>query len=177
MSDRGLSIRSRSGGPLCRLTVSLSGRGPSTLLGPQEGHLLNKSSGPELVLPGTATRPSCHTNYTAVTSCRVTVRPRTRSVRGRCVPCHVSAANLSGMNTSHHTSGEHGPDILVVDTWGGTQPHLALLDDPYLTFCGVETSGPSRTWFALTGCKRCATSARKKGIAGIKDVDSDMCLI
>lgn len=81
------------------------------------------------------------------------------------------------MNTSHHTSGEHGPDILVVDTLGGNQPHLALLDDPYLTFCGVETSWPSRTWFALTGCKRCAKSARKKGIAAITDVDGDMCLI
>jgi hypothetical protein len=56
------------------------------------------------------------------------------------------------MNTSHQRSGEHGPDILVVDTLGGFQPHLALLDDSYVTFCGVETSGPSRTWFALTGC-------------------------
>jgi hypothetical protein len=81
------------------------------------------------------------------------------------------------MNTSHHTSGEHGPDILVVDTSGGTQPHLALLDDLTLTFCGVESSWPSRTWFVLTGCKRCTKSARKKGIAAVTDVDGDMCLI
>jgi hypothetical protein len=44
-------------------------------------------------------------------------------------------------------------------------------------FGGVETSWPSRTWFALAGCKRCAKSARKKGIAAITDVDGDMCLI
>lgn len=47
---------------------------------PQEGHLLSIYTGPELVLPGTAMRPSCHTNYTAVTTCRGTVRPRTPSV-------------------------------------------------------------------------------------------------
>lgn len=81
------------------------------------------------------------------------------------------------MNTSHERSGEHGPDILIVDTPGGTRPHLALLDDPYISFCGVETSGPSRTWFALTGCKRCAAAARKKGIAAVTDVDGDMCLM
>jgi hypothetical protein len=81
------------------------------------------------------------------------------------------------MNTSHEHSGEHGPDILIVDTPGGTRPHLALLDDPYISFCRVETSGPSRTWFALTGCKRCATAARKKGIAAVTDVDGDMCLV
>lgn len=81
------------------------------------------------------------------------------------------------MNTSHKRDGEHGPDILIVDTWGGNQPHLALLDDPYVTFCGVETSGPSRTWFGLTGCKRCTASARTKGIAAVTDVDGDMCLM
>lgn len=81
------------------------------------------------------------------------------------------------MNTSHLSTGEHGPDILIAGTWGGTVPHLALLEDPYLTFCGVETSGPSQTWFGLTGCKRCAKSARKKGIAAVTDVDGDMCLI
>jgi hypothetical protein len=81
------------------------------------------------------------------------------------------------MNTSHQASGEHGPDILIVATCGDTRPHLTLLDDPHLTFCGVETSGPSRKWFALTGCQRCAKSARNKGIAAITDVDGDLCLV
>jgi hypothetical protein len=81
------------------------------------------------------------------------------------------------MNTSHQRDAEQGPDILIVDTLGGNQPHLALLDDPYVTFCGVETSGSSRTWFGLTGCKRSAASARKKGIAAVTDVDGDMCLM
>jgi hypothetical protein len=45
------------------------------------------------------------------------------------------------MNTSHPRSGEHGPDILVVDTLGGFRPYLALLDDPYITFCGVGDFG------------------------------------
>jgi hypothetical protein len=97
-------------------------------------------------------RLSCHTNYTAVTSCRATVRPRTRSVLRALRPLPRSAGYSERMNTSYQRSGEHGPDILVVDTLGGFQPHLALLDDPYFTLCGVETSGPSRTWFALTGC-------------------------
>ncbi|MEO5779140.1 MAG: hypothetical protein ABIO34_06330 [Arthrobacter oryzae] len=81
------------------------------------------------------------------------------------------------MNTSHQRSGDNGPDILIVDTRGCIQPHLALLDDPYVTFCGKETSGPSRTWFGLTGCKRCAASARRKSIAAVTDVDGDMCLL
>lgn len=81
------------------------------------------------------------------------------------------------MYTSHLTNGEPGPDLLIVDTPGGIQPHLALLDEPRMTFCGVETAGPSRTWFGLTGCKRCSKSARKKGFAAVTDVDGDMCLI
>jgi hypothetical protein len=66
---------------------------------------------------------------------------------------------------------------LIVDTWDGNQPHFALLDHPYITFCGVETSGPSQTWFGLTGCKRCRSSAHKNDIAAVTDVDGDMCLM
>jgi hypothetical protein len=81
------------------------------------------------------------------------------------------------MHGTYKRDGEPGPDVMIVGTWGGNQPHLTFLEDPALTFCGVETSGPTRTWFALTGCKRCATSARKKGISAVTDVDGDMCLI
>ena len=164
-------------GPLCFNREHYRERGPTTSLGPQDGHPTNIYSGPELVLPGTAMRLSCHMNYTAVTSCRETVRPRTRSVLRALRLLPRTAGYSERINTSHQHSGEHGPDILIVDTLGGNQPHLALLDDPYVTFCGVETSGPSRTWFALTGCKRCAASARKKGIAAVTDVDGDMCLM
>ncbi|VXC32116.1 hypothetical protein ARTHRO9AX_270005 [Arthrobacter sp. 9AX] len=67
-------------GPLCFNREHYRERGPTTSLGPQDGHPTNIYSGPELVLPGTAMCLSCHTNYTAVTRCRVTVRPRTQSV-------------------------------------------------------------------------------------------------
>jgi hypothetical protein len=49
------------------------------------------------------------------------------------------------MNTSHLRSGGHGPDIVIVKTPTGIQPHLAFRDDPYVTFCSVETFGLSRT--------------------------------
>lgn len=66
---------------LCQLTVSiLLDAGLPRCSAPQEGHLLSIYTGPELVLPGPAMRPSCHTNYTAVTTCRGTVRSRTLSV-------------------------------------------------------------------------------------------------
>jgi hypothetical protein len=81
-------------------------------------------SGPELVLPGTAMRPSCHMNYMGVTSCRVTVRPRTRSVLRALRHLPRPSRYSERMNTSHHQrTGEHGPDILIVDSLGGNQPH------------------------------------------------------
>lgn len=83
---------------------------------PQEGHLLSINTGPELVLPGPAMRPSCHMNYTVVTTCRGTVRPRTLSVLRALRPLPPLTRYPERMTTSHQRSGEHGPDILIVDT-------------------------------------------------------------
>jgi hypothetical protein len=81
------------------------------------------------------------------------------------------------MTTSHKRDGEYGLEITIVLTRAGYQPHLALLDDPYVTFCGLDAHFPSPTWFGLIGCRRCSASARKKGIAAVTDIDGDMCLI
>lgn len=78
-------------GPLC-LTMSILGTRAYHAAQPlRKATLQVVMSGPELVLPGTAMRPSCHSNYTDVTTCRGTVRPRTRSVLQALRPLPLSA--------------------------------------------------------------------------------------
>ena len=87
-------------------------------------------SGPELVLPGTAMRLSCHTNYTAVTSCRVTVRPRTRSVLRALRPLPPATRYSERTHTTRPPEQRIRPDALTVDTLGGNQPTLSCWMNP-----------------------------------------------
>jgi hypothetical protein len=52
------------------------------------------------------------------------------------------------MNTSHLPTGENSPEILIVDTQGGSEPHLALLDDPlpYLLRVGEFRTVANMVW-------------------------------
>lgn len=68
-------------------------------------------------------------------------------------------------------------ELVVVDSPGGIQPHLAdaatLMDPDASTLCGNMIGRPSRTWFALAGCKRCARSALCAGDTALVDVDGE----
>lgn len=59
--------------------------------------------------------------------------------------------------------------MVVVDTRGGTRPHLAWAPGE-VTFCGLAADRPSRTWFELTGCAKCARAGRSHGLVEITDV-------
>lgn len=74
------------------------------------------------------------------------------------------------------TSGRRTQEVLVVNTATGPTPHLtwASSSSGSETFCGRPVHHVSRTWFALTGCKRCLTAARRQDLARITDVDGSL---
>ena len=67
------------------------------------------------------------------------------------------------------SQGAPAPDVVVVDTRGGTRPHLAWTPGD-VTFCGLAVDRPSRTWFELTGCRKCARAGRAHGLVEVTDV-------
>ena len=78
-------------------------------------------------------------------------------------------------NLGRATSGgaRRVADVFIFDTRAGLAPHLVWSTTPGKTFCGLEPSRPSRTWFALAGCGKCRKSAVAAGIAMITDVDGE----
>lgn len=80
-----------------------------------------------------------------------------------------------GPRPAYDSDGKHIREVLVVDTAGGTAPHLAWASsESEKTFCGLTPARVSRTWFEAVGCSKCARSARGKGIARIADVDGEL---
>ena len=80
-----------------------------------------------------------------------------------------------GPRPAYDGDGKQIREVLVVDTAGGTVPHLVWSSSgPEKTFCGLAPHHVSRTWFAAVGCSKCTKSARLKGIAQITDVDGEL---
>lgn len=74
--------------------------------------------------------------------------------------------------SAYGEAGKRIRDIQVVNTRGGTQPHLAWVGVGLTkTFCGLQAARLSRTWFEITGCAKCRRSAVHQGVATITDVD------
>ncbi len=80
-----------------------------------------------------------------------------------------------GPRPAYDDDGKQTREVIVVDTAGGTSPHLTWASsEPGKTFCGLTPRRVSRTWFAMVGCAKCAKSARGKGVAQITDSDGEL---
>ena len=62
----------------------------------------------------------------------------------------------------------------MVNTAGGTSTHLALNSALVTTLCGQKTGAVARSWFLLSGCKKCSRAAIKRDIATITDTDGTL---
>ena len=80
-----------------------------------------------------------------------------------------------GLRPAYDSAGKQIREVLVVDTAGGTSPHLTWASsEAGKTFCGLTPSRVSRTWFGVVGCAKCKRSARTQGVARITDVDGEL---
>ncbi|MFF2842416.1 hypothetical protein [Paenarthrobacter sp. NPDC057981] len=77
-------------------------------------------------------------------------------------------------NEAYGPDWKRTQDIMVVNTAGGTSTHLALKSALFTTLCGQKTGGVARSWFLLSGCKKCSKAALKQGIATITDTDGTL---
>lgn len=74
-------------------------------------------------------------------------------------------------NEAYGPDGKRTQDVCVANTAGGNFTHLTLSSHIQKTLCGQTSSHISRAWFLLSGCKRCAKAALKRGIAKVTDTD------
>jgi hypothetical protein len=80
-----------------------------------------------------------------------------------------------GPRPAYDGAGKQIRDVLIVDTAGGTRPHLTwAAAEGGKTFCGLEPRRVSLTWFAMVGCAKCTRSARTQGVAQITDSDGEL---
>lgn len=77
-------------------------------------------------------------------------------------------------NEAYGPSWKRTQDVLVVNTAGGTSTHLSLKSGRETTLCGQQSARVARAWFFLSGCKKCAKTALKQGIATITDTDGTL---
>ena len=83
--------------------------------------------------------------------------------------------NIANLNPAFNDAGKRIRDVFVVETSGGTAPHLAWAGGGIeKTMCELAYQGMSRTWFELAGCKKCRRAARGKGVARITDVEGEL---
>lgn len=84
-----------------------------------------------------------------------------------------SAANIVA-SEAYGQDWKRTQDVMVVNTVGGTSTHLALKSVVVTTLCGQKTGAVARSWFLLSGCKKCSKTALKQGIATITDTDGTL---
>jgi hypothetical protein len=77
-------------------------------------------------------------------------------------------------NEAYGPDGRRTQDVMVVNTAAGTSTHLSFNSVRVTTLCGQKVSHVARAWFMLSGCKKCAKTALKQGVAQITDTDGTL---
>jgi hypothetical protein len=70
----------------------------------------------------------------------------------------------------------HATGIAVAASQGGTSPHLVdLTTAETSSLCGVSIDFKAPcAWFGVSGCKKCAKTAIRRGLSEINDIDGEV---